>query len=481
MKNLIFIVAYNHEKFITGVLERLPKNINQKNCEILIIDDASKDKTFNTALNWKKNNQNIEIKILKNPINLGYGGNQKIGFQYAIENKFTNLVLLHGDGQYAPEIIIKLLDFHIQNYNDLTLGSRMINKKNALKGRMPIYKFIGNIILTFFQNKILSSNLSEFHTGYRVYRVEKLKKINFYLNTNEYHFDTQTIIQFLMNKFNIGEYPIPTYYGDEISYVNGLKYAYNVIKESLKFRFQKFGILFDKKYEISEEKIYHDKSNFVSTHYYINNLIKSNSKVIDLGYIENKFHHNLKKRNCFIKAVNKNPINDRKIYDSFEKCDLNSKLPDDLVKYNYILLLDVVEHLYYPEEFVERLIQNTNHNQTIILSTGNVSFLIIRLMLLFGYFNYGRKGILDRTHTRLFTPSSFKKLFINNNFKILRSIGIPAPFPLAFGKNKFSYFLLSINSFLIKIFPNIFSYQTLIIIKPPMTLKQMLYATTKGS
>ena len=146
MKNLIFIVAYNHEKFINSVLQRLPKSINKKNYQILVIDDASKDKTFDTALNWANRNKKVEIKIFKNPVNLGYGGNQKLGFQYAIENNFTNLILLHGDGQYAPEIILDILDSHTENSNCLTLGSRMINKKNAIKGRMPIYKFIGNIV-----------------------------------------------------------------------------------------------------------------------------------------------------------------------------------------------------------------------------------------------------------------------------------------------------------------------------------------------
>ena len=130
---------------------------------------CSKDEQFDTAIHWAKKNKNIKIKILKNPKNLGYGGNQKVGFNYAIKNNFSNLVLLHGDGQYAPEIVIDLVEHHIKNLNKLTLGSRMIKKTNALKGRMPIYKFIGNIILTFLQNIILSSNLSEFHTGYRVY------------------------------------------------------------------------------------------------------------------------------------------------------------------------------------------------------------------------------------------------------------------------------------------------------------------------
>ena len=480
MKNLIFIVAYNHENFIDNVLERLPKDIGNSRYEILIIDDASKDKTFEKAISWGNNHKNISLKVFKNPKNLGYGGNQKVGFKYAIENKFENLVLLHGDGQYAPEIIFDLLKFHIKNSNDLTLGSRMIKKMNAIKGGMPLYKFVGNIILTFLQNKILHSNLSEFHTGYRVYNVEKLNKINFYINTNDFHFDTQTIIQFLINKFKIGEFAIPTYYGDEISYVNGFKYAYNVIKESIKSKLQGYGILFDKKYEILTEIKYQDKSHFLSTHYYIDTLIKSNSSVIDLGYIKSIFHKKLKNKGCFIKGVNNHNIIDEDIYDVYEKCDLNNYIPNDLTNYDYILLLDVIEHLYDPEGFIENLIKKTNSKQTIIISTGNISFFVIRLMLFFGYFNYGKRGILDKSHTRLFTPSTFKKIFNDYNFKILKLLGIPAPYPLAFGKNIFSNLLLNINNMLIKIFPNFFSYQTLLVLQPPVTLEQMLADTIKN-
>ncbi len=480
MKNLIFIVAYNHENFITSVLDRLPKKVYKKNYEILIIDDASKDKTFDTAIHWAKKNKNIKIKILKNPKNLGYGGNQKVGFNYAIKNNFSNLVLLHGDGQYAPEIVIDLVEHHIKNLNKLTLGSRMIKKTNALKGRMPIYKFIGNIILTFLQNIILSSNLSEFHTGYRVYNVENLKKINFHLNTNDYHFDTQTIIQFLMNNFKVGEYSIPTYYGNEISYVNGFKYAYNVIKESLKFKLQEFGIFFDKKYEINKFIQYEDKTDFLSTHYFIDKLAISNSNIIDLGYIESKFHQKLKNKNCFIKGVNKTKIIDNKIYDKFQICDLNFKIPKDIAEYDYILILDVIEHLYSPEKFIEQLVEKLNSKQSLIISTGNVSFFIVRIMLFFGYFNYGTKGILDKTHTRLFTPSSFKKIFKDYDFKLIKAIGVPAPYPLALGKNILSHSLLHINNILIKLFPNIFSYQTILILKPPITLNQLLKNTIKG-
>ena len=123
----------------------------------------------------------------------------------------------------------------------------MLIKGGALKGGMPMYKFIGNKILTFSQNIILSSNLSEFHSGYRIYTVDVLKKIPFHLNSNDYSFDTEIIIQLLFSKSKIAEFPIPTYYGKEISYVNGFYYAYRIIIEYVKAKIQKLGILYDKK------------------------------------------------------------------------------------------------------------------------------------------------------------------------------------------------------------------------------------------
>jgi len=481
MKHLIFIVAYNHENFIAKVLDRLPETVKNNNYEILVIDDASKDQTFNTAKNWSELNSKICIKVLKNPTNLGYGGNQKLGFQYAIENNFDTLVLLHGDGQYAPEIIVDLIEDHIIQKNALTLGSRMIIKKNALKGKMPLYKFFGNIILTLLQNKILGTKLSEFHTGYRVYSIKNLTKINFHLNTNDYHFDTEIIIQFILHNFKIGEHAIPTYYGNEISYVNGLKYAYNIIKETIKFKLQRFSIFYDKKYELQTSEMYFNKSNFYSTHSVACEFIKKNSYVIDLGTSEGKYLNKLKEKGCFIKTVNIKKNKNFIKFDKNENIDLNKELPNDLYKYEYILILDVIEHLYNPENFIERLAKEITDKQTVIVSTGNIAFIVIRIMLLMGVFNYGKRGILDVTHTRLFSFSSFKRLFLSYNFTITKSVGIPVPIPFIFGDNFFSRLLLNLNKLFIKILPGLFSYQIMLKLKPSLTLNKMLNKTVKNS
>ncbi len=185
--------------------------------------------------------------VLFNPVNQGYGGNQKIGFHYAIEKGFDFVALVHGDGQYAPELLPELVEPLAEGDADAVFGSRMMTKDGARKGGMPLYKFFGNKILTRAQNLLLRADLSEFHSGYRIYSASAAKKIPFHLNSNVFHFDTEIIIQLLVACQRIVELPIPTYYGDEICHVNGMKYAKDVLVASLKARMQELSLFYDRK------------------------------------------------------------------------------------------------------------------------------------------------------------------------------------------------------------------------------------------
>ena len=126
-----------------------------------------------------------------------------------------------------------------KNDSEVVIGSRMIKPLDALKGNMPIYKFIGNKVLTFVQNLIIGSKMSEFHSGYRAYKTSSLKKVKFRNNTYNFHFDTEIIIQFLKCKFIIKEIPIPTHYGDEVSHLKSIPYGVNIILSTILSKFKK--------------------------------------------------------------------------------------------------------------------------------------------------------------------------------------------------------------------------------------------------
>lgn len=236
MKIGILVVAYNAQNTLAHVLDRIPNDFANQIDSILVCDDASTDNTHYVGLLYKSISR-LPLTIIRHPNNLGYGGNQKTGYQWAIENCLDIVVLLHGDGQYAPEFLPKMVSPIVQGRADVVLGSRMITSGDARRGGMPLYKIVGNKVLTFLQNRIANVSLSEWHSGYRAYSIAALRQINFLNNSDYFDFDTQIILQMIGARQRIVEIEIPTFYGDEISRVNGLKYGLQILGHTIRFRF----------------------------------------------------------------------------------------------------------------------------------------------------------------------------------------------------------------------------------------------------
>jgi glycosyltransferase involved in cell wall biosynthesis len=248
LKIAIFIPAYNAAKTLPIVIDRIPEEVKKNAAEIFIVDDASADNTYLIGVGYQAINQLPNLKVYRNEKNKGYGGNQKYAYRYAIENGFDVVVMLHGDAQYAPEKISHLLEPFEREEADMVFGSRMSG--HPLKGGMPLHKFIGNKFLTAAANIILKTKLSEYHSGYRVYSCEALKKVPFEKCSDDFHFDTEIIIQFKIKGLRISERPIPTYYGDERCHVNVISYGLNVLKSLLQYVLHSTGIKKYDKYNI---------------------------------------------------------------------------------------------------------------------------------------------------------------------------------------------------------------------------------------
>lgn len=231
----IFIIAYNAVDHLISTIERIPKQVYDQVEEIFVVDDCSQDNSYYAALGYKAERNISKLTVHRNEINQGYGGNQKVGYRYALEKGFDIVALVHGDGQYAPEALPLLLEPLVSGQAEMVFGSRMAKSGAALKGGMPLYKYLGNRILTFVQNRLSGLNLSEYHSGYRLYSSKALKAVPFESFTNNWHFDTQIILALAEREMRIAERPIPTYYGDEICHVNGIPYAMHCVLTSLRF------------------------------------------------------------------------------------------------------------------------------------------------------------------------------------------------------------------------------------------------------
>lgn len=481
---LIFIVAYNAATTIEKVLSRIPSELfdtGQWFTEILVIDDASPDNTFDVG--HQATEAREQITFLKNPKNLGYGGNQKLGYRYAIDNGFDYVALIHGDGQYAPEELPKLLEPLRNGEAEAVFGSRMLRPRDALRGGMPKYKYIGNKVLTFIENLLVNTQLSEWHSGYRLYSVAALRAVPFEYNADYFDFDTDIIIQFAAAQHRIVELPIPTFYGDEICHVNGPLYAAKIVFSCILYRMQHLGIFYQSKFDLQQENTHYEaKFDFDSSHSRALATILPETSVLNLGCGPAELVKPFIAKGAKVVAVDAfvgpelAEVTERSYAADLDAFDFSVLAKEGSeATFSRVLALDIIEHLRSPEEFLQKIRHSRECIDTeLVLTTPNVAFAPLRIMFLLGFFNYGKRGILDKTHTRLFTFRSLEKLFHDQRFEVLEIGGIPAPFPLAVGRNALGMKLLRLNQFLIRISRGLFSYQIFVRAKPLRTVEQLL-------
>lgn len=231
-KIIVILPAYNAEKTLEKTYNEIPFDIVD---DVILTDDFSNDKTVEVA-------KRIGIKhIIEHKINKGYGANQKSCYNKAIALNADIIVMLHPDYQYTPKLIPAMSNLVATNVHDVVLGSRILSK-GALKGGMPIYKYIANRFLTLIQNILMGQKLSEYHTGYRCFNADLLKSISFENNSDNFVFDNELLAQCCYKNARIGEISCPTKYFEEASSINfkrSVVYGLGCLRVSVSYFFQK--------------------------------------------------------------------------------------------------------------------------------------------------------------------------------------------------------------------------------------------------
>jgi glycosyltransferase involved in cell wall biosynthesis len=469
----IFVIAYNAVNKLDWTLDRVPEEVWQKVDEVFLFDDCSTDNTYYAAIGYKHVKGIEKLTVHRNARNLRYGGNQKAGYQYAIARGFDIVVMLHADGQYAPEALPKLLEPFENDEADMVFGSRMAAGGAPLAGGMPFYKFIGNKILTCLENSLTGMKLSEFHSGYRVFSCEALKKVPFMLNSGEWHFDTEILMQFHEAGLRIVERPIPTYYGDEICYVNGLAYAFNCVRSALRYRLHKARLLYEPKFDVKTDYHIYKKADPYSSHAQIIRWIEQErpEDVLEVGTATGYLTADMKKAGCRVTGVEQ----DSEMADiAREYChkmlvgDIETLDIEDMAHYDAVLLGDVLERVRDPREVLQKVSGLLKPGGKVLLSLPNTANIWIRLNSLLGRFSYGRVGILDESRLR-FTLQTSKQLAADSGLDIIGVNATPIPLPVllpATRKGKSLRFLHLLNWGLTKLTKTLFGYQFILICKP---------------
>ena len=425
----ILVVAYNAATTLAQTLDRIPADFVQDIHEVLVGDDASQDSTHLVALGYQQMSTDLPLTIVRHPENLGYGGNQKWGYQYAIEHGWDIVVLLHGDGQYAPELLPAIIQPILEGRAEAVFGSRIMNRGEARQGGMPMYKYVGNRVLTTFQNSVVGTDLSEWHSGYRAYDVRALGQLPLHENVDGFNFDTEIIIQMHEAGFRIQEIPIPTYYGDEICYVDGMKYAKDVTRDVLRYRAHKMGLGTGEK--AFADEAYAIKDDESSSHGRILRWmeLRAPTRVLDLGCSDGELGARVQALGHVVVGVDiEEHKGVRERLADFYQADLDHGLPAELGDdYDVVLAADVLEHVRRPEHLLDEIRQHLRPGGSVITSIPNFGHWYPRVRVASGRFDYDARGILDRGHLRFFTRRSFARMVASAGWEIRRqeSIGLP--------------------------------------------------------
>lgn len=465
------MVAYNAAATLTAVLDRLPASFRATVDHVLVCDDASHDDTYQIGLAYR-DGTTLPLTVVRHPRNLGYGGNQKLGYQWAIERGLDIVVLLHGDGQYAPEVIEDLVDAVTAESADVVLGSRMMRRGSARAGGMPLYKYAGNRILSRFQNAMTGLRLSEWHSGYRAYRVSALAELPFDAYSDDFDFDTEILLGLHAAGRRIAEIPIPTYYGSEICYVNGLSYARDVAADVIRYRMREIGF---GDTAVDSADAYQVKDSPHSSHGQLLRWLGElpPGRILDVGCSDGRFGERARRlgHQVFgVDVVKHDGVGDR--LNGFVEADLDAGLPLEAGDgYQVIVAADVLEHTVRPERLLSDLSGRLGPGGSIMVSVPNFAHWYPRARVALGRFDYDQRGLLDRGHVRFFTRRSFEKLLRSCRLQIVRRSTVGTPFDIVGGRagsaaGRLATTVAAVDRLATRSWPTLFGYQFLYQLQP---------------
>lgn len=407
------------------------------------------------------------VNVLNTGLVEGYGGRQKLALEYALERGFDGVVLL-GDESSGAEAFdpTSLLEPLFTNDADATFRA----PPPALRERLAKHLI----------ERVVRRPICSLHGGDRAYRVDALRRIPFALDADGRHIDTEILIQLDVAGLRVVEVPA------RAAAASGQPPTWNHIldagRAAVRARLHQMSLFYERRFdcegETRDNAKYRLKMEFDSSHVRALAQIPKGARVLDLGCAGGDFAQLLEREHgCTVTAVDREPLAPGNTVSAFHLWDLDQGPPElDYASYDLVVMLDVIEHLRAPEHFMQELYARTAGlpNLKLVFTTGNVAFVTTRVGLILGQFNYGKRGILDLTHTRLFTFSTFRRLAQQAGFRILHREGVPAPFPLATTNRALGHGLLALNRSLIPLVPSLTAYQILLVLAPKPSLGLLL-------
>ena len=418
----VLVGAYNAACTLAGTLDRIPVDFRDRIEEIIVMDDASGDETFQVGADWAGRNLVCRNTVLRHTKNLGYGGNRKAGYRLAIEHGLDVVVMLPGDGRHPPEAMPELVRPLLEDEADAVLGTRMTANGPGRAGGL------GSRILTRAANRTLGTSLSGFKSGYRAYSTAALREVPFEANSDGSDFDAQIIMQLVHGGKRIREVPIPAYLGDEARYADGLRHAVDVLRDLAEYRLVSIGFGTSDWVPAPGSARFEEsggKEGGGTSHRALLDQLATMppGRVLDLGCAGGLFAQqarDLGHRVVGVDRVETDGVRDR--LNLFVRADLDRGIPEEArvaAGYDVVVAADVLQHLARPERLLREIRSVLRPGGAVLVCVPNGVHWYPRLRFLTGRFGYDRRGILDEDHLRFFTRASLRRMLTRTGYDVL--------------------------------------------------------------
>jgi 2-polyprenyl-3-methyl-5-hydroxy-6-metoxy-1,4-benzoquinol methylase len=447
---------------LNAALEHVPQDFRTRISQVVVCDDGL-DAMWFIVVGDAQLTENASPELIRQPIDLGYGGNQKAIYQMAIDQRMSIVLFLRGDSQKAFESLPEIVAPLDSGDADAVMGTRLTVPGNSLADSAPVHRGVGDRVLKSFENRALGTSFTDLHSGCRAYRVDALEGIQFGRNADGVSFDTQIIIQLIDAGRRIVEVPIPGYHHDESGYVERLKSAIDVSADVVRYRLGKLGFDFGGLATVGEEYGFKESD---SSHAIILGWLagREPGSVLDLGCSGGLLSERIRAQGHRVIGVDVLEIDGvRDRVDLFLQADLDRGLPDDVTAggpYDVVVCADILEHVRDPERVLQEIHGLLTPGGVLIASVPNFGHFYARLRTLLGLFDYDQRGVLDNGHVRFFMRSGLMRRFRAAGYAVVRQEATGLPLDVLTGDSKkLRRVLRVLDRALVRARPQLFGYQ----------------------